>query len=131
MSTRAILLAVYGAFGGDSRGLSWRRLSPARLAIPDALLLALLGLILVAAALLGRLGHFPAPSRAAILFCGSVKSLASGAPMARILFPGAAAGLVLLPVMIFHTLQLVVCAWIAGALARRTIGDGVSKPLPD
>jgi len=43
--------------------------------------------------------------------------------MARILFPGAAAGLVLLPVMIFHTLQLVVCAWIAGAMSRRDGGS--------
>src|SRR5688500_2110220 len=73
----------------------WRRLPPAELAILTALLLGLLGLILAAAALLGHFGRFPAPSRAAILFCGSVKSLASGAPMARILFPGAAAGLVI------------------------------------
>jgi predicted Na+-dependent transporter len=36
---------------------------------------------------IGRLG-FDRPSRAAIMFCGSVKSLASGVPMARILFPG-------------------------------------------
>jgi sodium/bile acid cotransporter 7 len=121
-----ILLAVYGAFSAATVEGIWHRLPPANLAVLTALLLALLGLILAAAALLGRLGRFPAPSRAAILFCGSVKSLASGAPMARILFPGAAAGLVLLPVMIFHTLQLVVCAWIAGAMARGTAGDNSS-----
>jgi solute carrier family 10 (sodium/bile acid cotransporter), member 7 len=118
-----ILLAVYGAFSAATVEGVWRRLPPADLAALTGLLLALLGLILAAAALLGRFGRFRAPSRAAILFCGSVKSLASGAPMARILFPGAAAGLVLLPVMIFHTLQLVVCAWIAGAMSRRDGGS--------
>ncbi|WP_114953771.1 bile acid:sodium symporter family protein [Sphingosinicella terrae] len=113
-----ILLAVYGAFSAATVEGIWRRLPAADLAILSALLLALLGFILVAAWVLGRIGRFPPPSRAAILFCGSVKSLASGAPMARILFPGAAGAAVLLPVMIFHTIQLVVCAWIAGTMGR-------------
>jgi sodium/bile acid cotransporter 7 len=43
--------------------------------------------------------------------------------MARILFPGAAAGSVILPVMLFHTLQLIVCAWIAGRLALQSSPD--------
>jgi sodium/bile acid cotransporter 7 len=92
-----ILLAVYGAFSAATVEGVWRRLPAADLALLAGLLLALLGLVLAAAALAGRLGRFPRASRAAILFCGSVKSLASGAPMARILFPGAAAGLILLP----------------------------------
>jgi sodium/bile acid cotransporter 7 len=81
------------------------------------LCVALLAAVLGATVLIGRAGRFPRESRAAILFCGSVKSLASGAPMARILFPGAAAGLVILPIMLFHTLQLIVCAWIAARMA--------------
>ena len=115
-----ILLAVYGAFSAATVDGVWRRLPPDQVAWLTALLLALLALALAGAAALGRFGGFSRESRAAILFCGSVKSLASGAPMARILFPGAAAGLVILPVMIFHTLQLIVCAWIAAALARRS-----------
>lgn len=115
-----ILLAVYGAFSAATVEGVWRRVPPGEIALLTALLALLLGLVLAAAWLLGR--RFPYPSRAAILFCGSVKSLASGAPMARILFPGATAGIVLVPVMIFHTLQLVVSAWIAGALARRQEG---------
>ena len=114
-----ILLAVYGAFSAATVEGVWRRLPPADLAVLTALLLLLLGLVLAAAVLNGRLGRFPRPSRAAILFCGSVKSLVAGAPMARLLFPAAAAGLVILPIMIFHTLQLIVSAWIAGAMARR------------
>jgi solute carrier family 10 (sodium/bile acid cotransporter), member 7 len=114
-----ILLAVYGAFSAATVDGVWRRLPPAHLAILAALLLGLLGLVLLAAMGVGRLGRFAPPSRAAILFCGSVKSLVAGAPMARLLFPAATAGLILLPVMVFHTLQLIVSAWIAGALARR------------
>jgi sodium/bile acid cotransporter 7 len=83
-------------------------------------LVVLLALILAAAWTLGRVGGFARPNRAAILFCGSVKGLATGVPMARILFPGAAAGLIILPIMIFHSIQLVVCAWIAGAMARES-----------
>ena len=113
-----ILLAVYGAFSAATVEGVWRRLPPADLAVLAGLLIGLLGLVLAAAWALGRIGRFARPSRAAIIFCGSVKSLASGAPMARILFPGAAAGLIILPVMIFHTLQLIVCAWSAGAMAR-------------
>jgi len=114
-----ILLAVYGAFSAATVDGVWRRLPPAELAVLTALLLVLLGLVLAAAVVVGRLGRFPRPSRAAILFCGSVKSLVAGAPMARLLFPAAAAGLIILPIMIFHTLQLIVSAWIAGAMARR------------
>ena len=113
-----ILLAVYGAFSAATVEGVWGRLPAAEIAVLAAILLALLALILTTAWAVGRTGRFSYECRAAILFCGSVKSLASGAPMARILFPGAAAGLMLLPIMIFHTLQLIVCAWIAGALAR-------------
>ena len=115
-----ILLAVYGAFSAATIEGVWTRLPGGDIALLAALLLGLLALALAAAWALGRAGGFSPESRAAILFCGSVKSLASGAPMARILFPGAAAGLIILPVMIFHTLQLIVCAWIAGAMARRS-----------
>ena len=114
-----ILLAVYGAFSAATIDGVWHRLPPAELALLTALLLLLLGLVVGAAVLAGRLGGFSAPSRAAILFCGPVKSLVAGAPMARLLFPAAAAGLIILPIMIFHTVQLIVSAWIAGALARR------------
>ncbi|HET9427201.1 MAG TPA: bile acid:sodium symporter family protein [Allosphingosinicella sp.] len=119
-----ILLAVYGAFSAATVAGAWRRLSAGEIGVLAAILLLLLGAILGASWAIGKAGRFSEGSRAAILFCGSVKSLASGAPMARILFPGAAAGSVILPIMIFHTLQLIVCAWIAGALAsagsRRT-----------
>ena len=48
-----------------------------------------------------------------VVFCGSKKSLASGVPMASVLFPAALVGVVILPLMLFHQLQLIVCAIIA------------------
>jgi solute carrier family 10 (sodium/bile acid cotransporter), member 7 len=66
----------------------------------------------------GALG-FSLPDRIAALFCGSKKTLASGVPMARLIF-GAhpALGMILLPIMLYHPLQLVVGGWLAGRFAR-------------
>lgn len=114
-----ILLAVYGAFSAARVEGLWSRIPPVDIAAVIGLCLVLLALILAATVAIGRLGGFSPESRAAILFCGSVKSLASGVPMARILFPGAAAGYVILPVMLFHSFQLIVCAWIAARLAAQ------------
>lgn len=114
-----ILLAVYGAFSAAIVDRVFDQLPTAQLAILVGLCLLLLGLVFAAAGAIGRLGGFPSGSRDAILFCGSVKSIASGAPMAKVLFPSAAVAPVLLPLMLYHTLQLLVCASIAGALARK------------
>jgi sodium/bile acid cotransporter 7 len=58
-----------------------------------------------------RLG-FGREDRITIIFCGSKKSLASGLPMAAVLF-GAQASLLVLPLMLFHQMQLMVCAVLA------------------
>ena len=124
-----ILLAVYGAFSAAAVDGLWHRIPPAELAAVTLLCILLLALILGAAALIGR--RFSRESRAAILFCGSVKSLASGVPMARILFPGAAAGIVILPIMIFHTLQLIVSAWLAARLGQNVPSNRVETGAPE
>jgi sodium/bile acid cotransporter 7 len=112
-----ILLAVYGAFSAARVEGLWSRVPPGALLAVLGLGLLLLGSALAAAWAIGR--PFRQESRAAILFCGSVKSLASGVPMARILFPGPMAGFVILPIMIFHTVQLIVCAWIAARMGQK------------
>jgi solute carrier family 10 (sodium/bile acid cotransporter), member 7 len=68
-----------------------------------------------------RLG-FDRGDRIAIMFCGSKKSLASGLPMATVLFPAGSVGLIVLPLMLFHQAQLMICAVLArrwGAQAER------------
>lgn len=121
----SILLVVYTAFSAGVVAGVWHQLSVPRL-------LALLGVnvVLLALALtitwIGatRLG-FGRADRITIVFCGSKKSLAAGLPMATVLFAGHGAGtvgLVVLPLMLFHQIQLMVCAalarrWAAGAPA--------------
>ena len=65
-----------------------------------------------------RLG-FDKADEITIVFCGSKKSLASGIPMANILFAGQGLGLIVLPVMLFHQIQLFVCATMAQRYAAR------------
>jgi sodium/bile acid cotransporter 7 len=70
-------------------------------------------------ALCDRLGFTP-PDRVAAVFCGSKKSLASGVPMAQIIFAGnPGLGMILLPIMIYHPLQLIICGILAGRWAKR------------
>lgn len=72
--------------------------------------------------LLGRLLQLNRPDNITALFCGSKKSLVHGTVMSRVLFPDAAlAGLVLLPIMLYHALQLILASIIAQAMARRTV----------
>ncbi|GCE39354.1 bile acid:sodium symporter [Rhodococcus sp. USK10] len=119
----SILLVVYVAFSeGMNEGI-WGTLSAGRL----------LGLLAVCAVLLAivlsltwfgskRLG-FDRADQITITFCGSKKSLATGLPMATVLFASQPIGLIVLPLMLFHQLQLLVCAWMAGRLARRAPAD--------
>jgi len=65
----------------------------------------------------GRMG-LSREDRIVVLFCGSKKSLASGVPMAGTLFPAAVLGPVLLPVMLFHQMQLIACAFLAPRLKQ-------------
>jgi solute carrier family 10 (sodium/bile acid cotransporter), member 7 len=60
-----------------------------------------------------------------LLFCGSKKSLASGLPMALVFFPAATVGVIMLPLMIFHQIQLVVCSVIASRLSRDPLPEAV------
>ena len=115
----SILLVVYSAFSEAVMGGIWQQVGKVdllRLVIICALLLAaILSITLVSARLFG----FNKADEITIVFCGSKKSLASGVPMAGVLFPGATLGLILLPIMIFHQIQLMACAVIAQHYANR------------
>ncbi|ANH94329.1 bile acid:sodium symporter [Streptomyces sp. SAT1] len=113
----SILLVVYAAFSeGMVRGI-WHQVSALRLGgllvVEAALLAAMLALTWYGA----RALRFGRGDRIAIQFAGSKKSLAAGLPMASVLF-GAHASLAVLPLMLFHQMQLMVCAVIAKRRAR-------------
>jgi len=108
-----VLLSVYSAFSAGVIGGIWSQVP-----LVTLLILALVCLSLLAASLLftvygARAAGFSASDARAMLYCGSLKSLVSGVPMARVLFPSAQIGAIILPVMIYHQLQLMVCATIA------------------
>lgn len=115
----SILLVVYSAFGAAVVEGLWQKVAPQSLLVLVGLCLALLGAVLALTTLLGRVMGLSRADAAVLLFCGSKKSLASGVPMAGVLFPAAQVGIVLLPVMVFHQLQLIACALIAPRLAAR------------
>lgn len=114
----AILAAVYSAFSAAVVEGIWKRVQFSTIAILLGLCLILLVCSLAFTWGTARLLKFPRGDRIAILFCGTKKSLVQGVPIARVLFTGADVGLILLPIMIFHQLQLMACAWISSRYAR-------------
>ena len=119
-----ILLVVYSAFSeAVIRGI-WRQVSIGSLAVLLVVCLVLLGLVLAATAFGARAFGFDKEDEIAIVFCGSKKSLASGVPMAGILFPGASVGVMILPLMLFHQVQL-----MAGAVIAQRYADREREPL--
>ncbi|CAL9361321.1 hypothetical protein SUDANB171_00672 [Streptomyces sp. enrichment culture] len=127
----SILVVVYAAFSeGMNEGIwsqaSWGRLL-ALLAVEGVLLTIMLLLTTHGA---GRLG-FGRADRIAITFAGSKKSLAAGLPMAGVIFPEQTA-LAVLPLMLFHQLQLLVCAFLARRWSEEDESPGsTSRSLPE
>lgn len=114
-----IVLAVYGAFSAAVVEGLWGKVAPAQLGVLIAVCCALLAVMLALTAGAARVLGYGKPEEIAIVFVGTKKSLASGVPMAKILFPPAVAGGVMLPIMVFHQAQLMACAWIARRYADR------------
>ncbi|MBS9722549.1 bile acid:sodium symporter [Tianweitania sp. BSSL-BM11] len=115
----AILLVVYSAFSEGMVAGIWSHVDGTDLLWILATACVLLALILAITALLGKLFGFSREDQITILFCGSKKSLATGVPMAGILFAGQSVSLVVLPLMIFHQIQLFVCALLAERFASQ------------
>lgn len=115
----SILLVVYGAFSEAVNEGIWQQIPLWDLAGLVVACCILLGLVLLASSFLGKLLGFDQEDRITILFCGSKKSLATGVPMAQVLFAGSTMGVLILPLMLFHQIQLMVCAVLAQRYAKR------------
>lgn len=115
----SILLVVYAAFSAGMVAGIWSQLSAGDLVVVLAIDLVILAVVIGATTLASRAARFNTEDEIAIVFCGSKKSLASGIPMAAILFPGHAVGLIVLPLMLFHQAQLFVCSVLARRYAAR------------
>jgi sodium/bile acid cotransporter 7 len=114
----SVLLVVYAAFSAGMAEHIWSSVQPWRVAAVAAVSTLLLAIVLAWTWITGRVARLDRGDAIVLLFCGSKKSLASGLPMALVLFPPATVGLIMLPLMLFHQIQLFVCAVIASRLGR-------------
>ncbi|WP_375249209.1 bile acid:sodium symporter family protein [Sphingomonas sp.] len=112
----SILLVVYTAFGAAVVGGLWRQVSGGDMAVLLAMCAALLTIVLLLTWYGAKAMRLDRANAIVLLFCGSKKSLASGVPIAGVLFPTAQVGMAILPLMLFHQIQLIACAVIARRL---------------
>lgn len=116
----SVILVVYTAFSHAVVEGIWHRVSLADMIVIVVACFLLLVLVLLLTWGLGRNMHLTFESTIALMFCSPKKSLASGAPMANILFTPAHVGIVVLPLMLFHQIQLFTCTLLARKFARRS-----------
>ena len=119
-----ILLVVYTAFSASVVEGLWRETPVWTLLAVTAVCAVLLAIAMPLIAWIARRLGFDRADEIAIVFCGSKKSLATGLPMAKVMFAGAGLGAIVLPVMLYHQIQLIVCAVVA-----RRYADG-ARPRP-
>lgn len=113
----SIVLVVYGAFSASVVEGLWSQIPLAALGWLFAVDGVLLAIVLIVTWGVGR-ALFSREDALVLLFCGSKKSLASGIPIAKVLFASSALGAIVLPLMLFHQIQLLACAAIARRAAQ-------------
>ena len=109
----SILIVIYTAFSAAVVEGIWKKVSPMDIGMVLVISAIILAIVLTATTWAARAFGFDKADEIAIVFCGSKKSLASGVPMAGVLFPPAAVGAMIVPLMLFHQMQLMVCAILA------------------
>ncbi|MCK9534637.1 MAG: bile acid:sodium symporter [Pseudomonas sp.] len=119
----SILLVVYTAFSAAVIGGLWHAVPPSSLIMLSVICSVILAVVLFSTTWLARRFKFNKEDEITIVFCGSKKSMATGIPMASVLFAGGAVGPAILPLMVFHQIQLMVCAVLAQQYAQRCEDD--------
>jgi sodium/bile acid cotransporter 7 len=126
----SILMVVYSAFSEAVMEGIWHTFSIRDIGTVVVIDIVLLALVICTTMFGSRLLGFSKEDEITITFCGSKKSLASGVPMANAIFAGQSAsiGAIVLPIMLFHQIQLMVCAVIAQKYAQRLQAKDVAEP---
>lgn len=114
-----IILAIYSAFSAAVIGGIWSTLPLVALLTLAGVCAVILACVMLFTLNAARFAGFSPSDQRAVLYCGSFKSLVSGVPMARVLFPSAEIGAMILPIMIYHQMQLMVSAALAPRQARK------------
>ena len=118
----SILMVVYGAFSSAVVAGLWQQVSGTTLILLIIACSVLLTVIMLLSLYVPRWMGFNRADQKAIFFCSSKKTLASGVPMAQVLFIGQPLGMIVLPIMIFHQIQLMVCGVIANLWSKQSRG---------
>jgi solute carrier family 10 (sodium/bile acid cotransporter), member 7 len=122
----SILIVVYTAFSAAVTHGIWKQI-PSVVLLTLALVLAfLLATVLLIVVFASRVLDFGSADEAALVFCGSQKSIVSGVPIATALVSSATIGPILLPIMLYHPLQLIVCTWIARFFGKRSGAEALT-----
>lgn len=115
----SILLVIYTAFSAAVLGGLWQQVDVGSIIMLIVLSTALLAIVLAVSGWLGRRFGFDHADRVTIMLAASQKSLASGVPMAQVLFATPVVGMMVLPLMIYHQIQLMVCSVLAQRWGRQ------------
>lgn len=114
----SIAMVVYSAFSSGMVSGVWGEVSAWEILFLIVLSIVLVAFMLWLTRFISSKAGFARPDVIAIEFCGSKKSLATGLPMATVIFGGATLGLLILPLMIYHQVQLMICSWLAARYAK-------------
>ena len=114
-----IVVVIYGAFSQSVVDGLWSRLPASALGTTVLLCLLLLCAVVAFTMFASRRLGFSRGDEIAAVFCGSKKSLASGLPLAQVLFAGTSGfGMIVLPIMLYNQIQILVGAVLAKRYAR-------------
>lgn len=115
-----LLLVIYAAFSASVAAGLWQRTGPGELALVTALVSVALALGLWITLVAGHALGFSREDVITIRFCGTMKSLAAGLPMAKVIFPAAQVGTIIMPLLAYHLIEMIACAVIARRYADET-----------
>ncbi|MGX9417845.1 bile acid:sodium symporter family protein [Vibrio sp. RC27] len=125
-----ILAIVYNAFCDSVFNGIWQEFSIELLAIAIVICVVILLCMVHLIQWGGRRMQFSLPDEVAAVFCGTKKTLAAGIPMAKVIF-GAdpSLGMILLPIMLYHPIQIFYCAILANRYAKQSdeLNSAISK----
>lgn len=129
LSSGIILFIIFAAFANSVRSGAFRQIGLLPTIAVALVAIGIFGIAVGACMFAGRRFGFDRGDRLALLFCGSQKTLAAGVPMGQIIFAGhPGIGLILLPLIVYHAIQLIGGAAIVQRSARLWTGQALTLP---
>lgn len=117
-----IILIIYTSFSNSFSSNIFETVEWQDLLKMALIVLTLFFVVFFSLAGVGNLVKLNTEDKIAAQFCGTKKSLVHGSVMVRVIFGSTAnSGLILLPIMLYHSVQLILVAWFAEKYRKRTV----------